>query len=107
MSFFDFCFMVMPRRRPTRRALQDSKIISHRGEHDNRRIRENTLAAFTPVAAAGCWGLEFDVRWTRDLDDVRWTRDLEPVVIHDTDARRVFGVTLPFRLLRLRRAFSI
>lgn len=85
MSFFDFCFMVMPRRRPTRRALQDSKIISHRGEHDNHRIRENTLAAFTPVAAAGCWGLEFDVRWTRDL---------EPVVMHDTDARRVFGVDL-------------
>jgi len=25
---------------------------------------------------------------------VRWTRDLEPVVIHDTDARRVFGVDL-------------
>ncbi|MCP4768830.1 MAG: glycerophosphodiester phosphodiesterase [Gammaproteobacteria bacterium] len=85
MSFFDGCFMVMPRRRPTRQALQDSKIISHRGEHDNRRIRENTLAAFTPVAAAGCWGLEFDVRWTRDL---------EPVVIHDTDALRVFGVDL-------------
>ena len=85
MSFFDCYFMVMPRRRPTRQALQDSKIISHRGEHDNRRIRENTLAAFTPVAAAGCWGIEFDVRWTRDL---------EPVVMHDTDARRVFGIDL-------------
>ncbi|MBT8433745.1 MAG: glycerophosphodiester phosphodiesterase, partial [Gammaproteobacteria bacterium] len=26
--------------------------------------------------------------------DVRWTRDLEPVVIHDTDTRRVFDVEL-------------
>ncbi len=85
MGLFDFCFMVMPRRRPARQALLDSKIISHRGEHDNRRILENTLAAFTPVAAAGCWGLEFDVRWTRDL---------QPVVMHDADARRVFGVDL-------------
>jgi len=85
MGFFDVYFMLMPRRRPTRQALLDSKIISHRGEHDNRRVRENTLAAFTPVAAAGCWGLEFDVRWTRDL---------EPVVMHDADARRVFGIDL-------------
>jgi glycerophosphoryl diester phosphodiesterase len=79
MKSIDFCFMVIPRRRPSRQALQDSKIISHRGEHDNRRIRENTLAAFMPAAAAGCWGLEFDVRWTRDL---------EPVVMHDEDAQR-------------------
>jgi len=85
MKSIDFCFMVIPRRRPSRQALQDSKIISHRGEHDNRRIRENTLAAFMPAAAAGCWGLEFDVRWTRDL---------EPVVMHDEDAQRVFGVDL-------------
>jgi len=85
MRSVDFCFMVIPRHRPARQALQDSKIISHRGEHDNRRVRENTLAAFTPAAEAGCWGLEFDVRWTRDL---------EPVVIHDEDARRVFDVDL-------------
>jgi glycerophosphoryl diester phosphodiesterase len=85
MSITDLYFMLMPRKRPTRQALLDSKIVSHRGEHDNRRVRENTLAAFTPVAAAGCWGIEFDLRWTRDL---------EPVVMHDADARRVFGVDL-------------
>ncbi len=81
----DLVFMVMPRRRPGRQAVLDSKIISHRGEHDNRRVRENTMAAFLPVVEAGCWGIEFDVRWTRDL---------EPVVIHDSNARRVFGVDL-------------
>lgn len=33
----------------------------------------------------GGWGLEFDVRWTRDLN---------PVVIHDPDLNRVFGMDL-------------
>ena len=85
LGLVNFCFMLMPRRRPTHEALIDCKIISHRGEHDNRQVRENTLAAFTPAAEAGCWGLEFDVRWTQDL---------QPVVFHDANARRVFGIDL-------------
>jgi glycerophosphoryl diester phosphodiesterase len=78
-------FRFIPQRRPSRAALVDCKIISHRGEHDNRRVRENTLAAFTSAAEAGCWGLEFDVRWTQDL---------YPVVFHDVNAQRVFGIDL-------------
>jgi glycerophosphoryl diester phosphodiesterase len=85
LSLVNLGFMFIPRRRPTHQALIDCKIISHRGEHDNRRVRENTLAAFTPAAGAGCWGLEFDVRWTRDL---------QPVVFHDANAQRVFGIDL-------------
>ena len=85
LALVNLGFMLIPRRRPTRAALIDCKIISHRGEHDNRRIRENTLAAFTLAAEAGCWGLEFDVRWTQDL---------QPVVIHDANARRVFAIDL-------------
>jgi glycerophosphoryl diester phosphodiesterase len=81
----DLWFMLIPRRRPSRQALADCKIISHRGEHDNRRIFENTMAAFSRAAEAGSWGLEFDVRWTRDL---------QPVVVHDDDLRRVFGIDL-------------
>jgi glycerophosphoryl diester phosphodiesterase len=81
----DLWFAIIPRRRPGRPALLDCRIISHRGEHDNRKVRENTIAAFTRVAEAGGWGIEFDVRWTRDL---------EPVVIHDADTSRVFGTGL-------------
>ncbi len=81
----DACFMLVPRRRPSRQVLQDCKIISHRGEHDNHQVKENTMAAFAQVADAGVWGIEFDVRWTHDL---------EPVVIHDTNARRVFDIDL-------------
>ena len=85
LGLINLSFMLIPRPRPTREALGACKIISHRGEHDNRRVRENTLAALSASAEAGCWGLEFDVRWTQDL---------QPVVIHDTNTERVFGIDL-------------
>lgn len=75
--------------RPAAERLAECRIISHRGEHDNRRIIENTMPAFQAAAAAGIWGIEFDVRWTRDR---------KPVVIHDPDARRLFG-----RCIRIRQ----
>ena len=81
----DICFLLIPRRRPSRQALLDCKIIAHRGEHDNRQVKENTMAAFARVAEAGAWGIELDVRWTRDL---------QPVVIHDATTARVFGIDL-------------
>ena len=77
----DGLFSVIPRRRPSQQALLDCKLVSHRGEHDNLAVRENTLAAFERVYAAGVWGLELDVHWSKDL---------QPVVIHDCDTRRVF-----------------
>ena len=92
MGLVDLCFALIPRKRPSPQALADCKIISHRGEHDNRRVRENTMAAFDAAAESGCWGLEFDVRWTRDL---------QPVVMHDADAQRVFGVELEIAELSL------
>ncbi len=88
----DFCFLLLPRKRPSRQMLMDCRLVSHRGEHDNRQIRENTMAAFRAVAAAGIWGIEFDVRWTRDL---------HPVVIHDPLTGRVFGNDLRVAELNL------
>lgn len=85
LGVVNLLFTLIPQRHPHNQALADCKIVSHRGEHDNRCVRENTLAAFTQPAEAGCWGLEFDVRWTRDL---------QPVVIHDVNAKRVFGIDL-------------
>lgn len=81
----DCVFALVPRRRPSAQALQNCCLVSHRGEHDNHTVRENTLAAFALAVEAGVWGIEFDLRWTRDL---------EPVVIHDPDTRRVFGSDL-------------
>ncbi|MFZ0240431.1 MAG: glycerophosphodiester phosphodiesterase [Desulfobacterales bacterium] len=81
-------FRHFPQPRPSVGRLAQCRIISHRGEHDNRRIIENTLPAFQAAVDGGSWGIEFDVRWTRD----RW-----PVVIHDPDARRLFGRAMPIR----------
>ncbi len=82
MRSSDLYQRLRPRFRPESEKLRQCRIISHRGEHDNVRVFENTLPAFEQAAAAGVWGLEFDVAWTRDL---------HPVVHHDPDLQRVFG----------------
>jgi glycerophosphoryl diester phosphodiesterase len=71
----------LPQRVPPPEKLRGCRIISHRGEHDNRGVLENTRAAFDAVVQSGVWGMEFDLRWTRDL---------QPVVFHDRDCRRIF-----------------
>jgi glycerophosphoryl diester phosphodiesterase len=78
----DALMAIMPRRRPGQAELEACRIVSHRGEHDNRSVRENTMAAFETASDAGAWGIEADIRWTSDL---------VPVIIHDPDAVRVFG----------------
>ena len=67
---------------PRKENLKQCTIISHRGEHDNIDIFENTLPAFERARNAGVGGIEFDIRWTKDL---------HPVVFHDTNLKRVFG----------------
>lgn len=80
----DTTFAALPRRAPAHDRLRRCRIIAHRGEHDNRSLIENTLPAFDALLDSGVWGLETDVRWTRDL---------EPVLIHDADTARLFGAT--------------
>ncbi len=92
----DLLMAAIPRRVPSRAALEGCKIISHRGEHDNVRVLENTLPAFDIARKNGVWGVECDIRWTSDL---------VPVVCHDPSAARVFGMNVevgqvPFRELR-------
>ena len=85
MQCTDALFALWPQPVPTRNALKNCKIISHRGEHDNLTVFENTLAAFDKVLQQEIWGTECDIRWTRDLT---------PVIIHDTSGQRVFGKQL-------------
>jgi len=81
----DFFFRIWPQPFPGHDRLKACKIVSHRGEHDNSRVFENTIEAFDLASEKGIWGIEFDVRWTKDL---------HPVVIHDPDLKRVFGIDL-------------
>ena len=77
----DAVYRRWPRPTPPPHLLKSCRIISHRGEHDNHNRIENTLPAFDAAVDAGVWGIELDVRWTRDL---------VPVVCHDPDIRRLF-----------------
>jgi glycerophosphoryl diester phosphodiesterase len=86
-----------PQAVPGRERLRHCKIISHRGDYDNRNIFENTIAAFDRAKGQGVWGIEFDLRWTKDLN---------PVAIHDADLRRVFGLDFGIRQMTLKELKS-
>jgi glycerophosphoryl diester phosphodiesterase len=80
----DFAAALIPQPPLTLPLLKTARIVAHRGSHDHgATIHENTLPAFERAIQAGVWGIEFDIRLTRDNI---------PVVIHDDDCRRVFGV---------------
>jgi glycerophosphoryl diester phosphodiesterase len=81
MEAVDLYAAAIPRRLPDQNALDQCKIISHRGENDNRQIFENTLPAFEAARAAGVWAIECDIRWTRDL---------VPIIHHDPGCERLF-----------------
>ena len=81
MKVTDGLAAVIPQPVPEQRALRSCKIISHRGEHDNVLVFENTLAAFEQARANGVWGVECDIRWTADL---------VPVINHDANGSRLF-----------------
>jgi len=80
----DLFFRFWPRPTPSMSCLKRCKIISHRGESDNRGILENSIAAFDKAQQLGAWGIELDIRWTKDL---------HPVVFHDRDLQRLFGAS--------------
>jgi glycerophosphoryl diester phosphodiesterase len=82
LRLVDRVFDRRPQPMPSAEKLQQCKIISHRGEHHVGPIKENTLAAFDKALQAGVWGIELDVRWTRDG---------VPVVAHDADMHRLYG----------------
>lgn len=82
LKIIDLIYRFIPRKIPPAKKLGKCKIISHRGEHNNKQIMENTIEAFDRALQAGIWGIEFDVRWTSDL---------HPVISHDSNLKRVFN----------------
>jgi len=82
LYLIDRLFEYLPQKTPNPSQLSSCKLVSHRGERDNKTIFENTFAAFDPIRDKKIWGMEIDIRWTLDLI---------PVVIHDSNALRVFG----------------
>jgi glycerophosphoryl diester phosphodiesterase len=72
--------------------LLTAKMISHRGIYNNRTVYENTLQAFDQAAGCSFWGIELDLRWSRDL---------YPVAFHDPDCQRLFGRKISMEALLL------
>lgn len=89
----DFIFEKLPQPVPNSAQIAKARVIAHRGVYDNKSVFENTLPAFEQVKADGVWGVELDVRWTRDC---------HPVVFHDSDCRRMFGDSAIIRELTRR-----
>ena len=81
----DFIFDRVPRRRPPIAKLREAKVVAHRGAHSGRDVYENTLKAFSRAIELGVFGIEFDVRWSKDL---------EPVIHHDADLWRHYGISI-------------
>ncbi|RPH50293.1 MAG: glycerophosphodiester phosphodiesterase [Desulfobacteraceae bacterium] len=81
----DYLYSKYPRPFPDKVRLTDCRIISHRGEHDNKNTIENTLKAFDIALENKIFGIEFDLRWTKDL---------KPVVFHDRNTKRLFKKNL-------------
>jgi len=92
LQILDRFYARWPQAVPDRDRLQHCKIISHRGDYNNLNVFENTMNAFDRALDQGVWGIEFDLRWTKDLN---------PVAIHDVDLRRVFGLDVSIRQVTL------
>lgn len=94
----DILFEHIPQAETGIESLDPVKVISHRGRGTwtRRGLLENTLPAFEKAMECGAWGVECDLRWT--LDNV-------PVILHDSNTKRVFQKSLevgevPFEVLR-------
>jgi glycerophosphoryl diester phosphodiesterase len=92
LSIIDRFYRHRPYPMPDRARLENCKLISHRGEYDNRRVFENTFEAFDAVMAGGVWGIECDLRWTMDH---------QPVICHDNNLRRLYGSDVAINEMRL------
>jgi glycerophosphoryl diester phosphodiesterase len=68
-------------RSPSLEQKKSAKLVAHRGVHENGLAIENTLKAFDLAVENKIWGIEFDVRFTKDN---------VPVIHHDDSLERVF-----------------
>lgn len=70
----------LPATVPVSDALNQVRLVAHRGRGAG--LHENQIEGLTEAAGHDVWGVEFDVRWSRDG---------HPVICHDETTARVFG----------------
>ena len=77
----DLIFSIIPRKIPSPKQVSRVHLVAHRGAQKYG-VKENSLKGFEICIAQKIWGIEFDVRWTKDH---------EPVLLHDVNAEHIFG----------------
>ena len=79
-KLIDFIFSILPQKTPRLVKAGKVNLVAHRGAHKYG-VRENTLKGFEICIEHQIWGIEFDIRWTKDF---------EPILLHDTTASHIF-----------------
>ena len=79
----DFYFYLVGPSLNTEGAKKPIQIVAHRGWHNNENLIENTLQSFQTALDHKLYGVEFDIRWTKDLI---------PIVHHDESLNRLWGI---------------
>jgi glycerophosphoryl diester phosphodiesterase len=79
-KLIDFIFSVLPQKTPSFLQARNAKLVAHRGARKYG-IKENTLKGFESCIDHQVWGIEFDIRWTKDY---------EPILLHDINANHIF-----------------
>ena len=81
-KILNLLWMFIPVATPDVAALKAAKIVAHRGVHENNLAMENTMAAFSLALDNKIWGIELDVRLSKDS---------VAFVLHDPDTQRLYG----------------
>lgn len=77
----NFIMALVPYERPAPSKLKNVKIVAHRTFGTNH--PENSIAAIHELLLAGVWGVELDIRFTKDH---------VPILSHDLNLKRCFGI---------------
>ncbi len=81
-TLLDFVYYLIPRSTPAQAEIKSVRLVAHRGWHDNDKIQENSWESFEQALKHNLFGIEFDIRWTKDL---------VPVIHHDSNLSRIWG----------------
>ncbi len=77
----DRCMTLKKQPTPPLERILSCQLVAHRGAHHRRSFCENSWKAFEYCLHRGIWGVEMDVRFTKDE---------HPVILHDASTSRVF-----------------
>lgn len=76
-------FAIWPQKKSSARNLTKVQIVAHRGIHENNLAKENSMASFQLAVDHKIWGIEFDVRMTKDEVPIIHHDPIENISFHE------------------------